>query len=373
MQNARYLKPFIEQWLKKRMVFIGGPRQIGKTHLSKNFITKNDSYLNWDDLKDREKIKKHLFPVDQKILIFDEIHKYPRWRTLVKGLFDKFFDKLKVIVTGSARLDLFRKGGDSLFGRYHYFRLHPITISEALSFKIKDPTNRLLVHGGFPEPFFEQNLSFSKIWRRERKVKVFHQDLRDLTNLKDYQSLELLADSLPNRVGSLLSLNSLAEDLEKSPHTILNWISILESVYFCYTILPFGAEKIKAVKKSRKLYLWDWAEIEDEGIRFENFVASHLLKYCHFIEDTEGDKMELRFLRDNLGKEVDFIVLKNNKPIYAVECKLSYKKFNSYIYHCAKKFNIPKVYQVHLGTESFVKENALIIPFSKFCKLENLV
>src|SRR3989338_8268918 len=302
MQSFRYIHPFVLDWLQKRMVFIGGPRQVGKTHLSRTLNKKDEAYLNWDFPADRELIKKNILPLNQKLIILDEIHKFPRWRNLLKGIFDKNKGLIKFIVTGSARLDLFRKGGDSLFGRYHYFRLHPFSFKEAQKFKIKNPLESLLTFGGFPEPLFNQDENFSKIWRRERKAKVIHQDLRDLTNLKDYTEIELLADALPARVGSLLSYKSLAEYLEKSPHTIDHWIEILESLYYCYTILPFGSDKIKAVKKAKKLYLWDWSELENEGIRFENLVASHLLKYCHFIEDTQGDRMELRFFRDNIGK-----------------------------------------------------------------------
>ncbi len=275
------------------MVFISGPRQVGKTHLSKIFQPKEEAYLNWDNLEDRGYIKKHSLPGKAKIYIFDEIHKYSRWRMLLKGLFDKNIKRLKFIVTGSAQLDHFRRGGDSIFGRYHYLRLRPFSLPEAIDFGIINPENSLLKYVGFPGPLFEQDENFSKIWKRERKSRVIQQYLRDLTNLKDYSDLELLADALPERVGSLLSLNSIGEDLDKSPHTIARWLEILESVYYCYTILPFGGSKIKATKKSRKLYLWDWSEIEDPGVRFENYVASHLIKWCHYKEDTQGDKVEL--------------------------------------------------------------------------------
>lgn len=373
MQNNRYLHENIESWLKKRMVFIGGPRQVGKTYLSKQFISNSEAYLNWDSNADREMIRKGQLPINQNLLILDEIHKFSKWRNLLKGLWDKNKEHLNFIVTGSARLDLFRKGGDSLFGRYHYLRLHPFSLPEAEQFQIKDPLTALLSFGGFPEPLFEQSEGFSKIWRRERKAKVLQQDLRDLTRLKDYTELELLADALPARVGSLLSYNSLAQDLDKSPHTIEKWIEVLESVYYCYTILPFGSEKIKAVKKSKKLYLWDWSEIEENGNRFENFVASHLLKFCHYIEDTQGDRMELRFLRSDTGKEIDFIIIKNKKPIFAVECKVSAKSLSSNVEFFMKKFNIPKFYQVHLEKDKWARGNQIVLPFEEFCRIENLV
>jgi len=355
------------------MVFIGGPRQVGKTHLSKLFITQASAYLNWDHLEDRLMIKKQTLPTQHNLLVLDEIHKFSKCRALLKGLYDKNKDNINFIVTGSAKLDLFRKGGDSLFGRYHYFRLHPFSLPECIQHRIQNPLESLLNFGGFPEPLLEQSESFSKIWRRERKAKLVQQDLRDLTNLKEYSDIELLADVLPSKVGSLLSLKSLAEDLEKSPHTIQKWVDILESVYYCYTILPYGSDKIKAVKKARKLYLWDWSEIENQGIRFENLVASQLLKYCHYIEDTQGDKMELRYLRDNLGKEIDLIVLKNKKPLFAVECKLKPKTVTSSVLLLSKKVAIPKIYQVHTGTEEWRSGNYSVLPFSRFCELEQMI
>jgi len=373
MQINRYIQSDISDWMPQRMVFVGGPRQVGKTYLAKTFLKSKMGYLSWDSSEDRELIKKHQLPIDQNVLVLDEIHKYPKWRMLTKGYYDKHKDQLQIIVTGSARLDHFRKGGDSLFGRYHYMRLHPFSLSEIDSQFRMASVHDLLKFGGFPEPFLKQNENFAKVWRRERKAKVIHQDLRDLTQLKDYVQLEMLADILPSRVGSLLSLNSLAEDLEKSPHTMAKWIEILNSVYQCYTIAPYGLPRIKAVKKQQKMYLWDWSSIEDIGARFENLVASHLLKYCHYIEDTQGDDMELRFMRDQFGREIDFVVLKNKKPIFAVECKTGEKKLSPHIHYYKERSSIPTFYQVHLGTRSYKQDGVFVLPFNEFCKQVGLV
>ena len=225
----------------------------------------------------------------------------------------------------------------------------------------------LLRFGGFPEPLIKGEERFSKIWRAERTQRVIHQDLRDLTNLKDYIELELLADALPPRVGSLLSVNSLAEDLDKSPHTISRWLEVLSSVYTCFIIKPYGPPKIKAMKKQGKLYLWDWSAIEDMGARFENMVASHLLKHCHFIEDTEGDQMELRFVRDSLGREIDFVVLRNRKPAFAVECKSGERGASKSLKYFKERTKIPELFQVHLGTKSFLQDGIAVLPFAEFC------
>lgn len=373
MHLVRYLNPAVQEWKSQRMVFIGGPRQVGKTFLAKEFLKSPDCYLSWDDLEDREKLRQHKFPPEFKLMVFDEVHKYARWRTLLKGLYDKKHLNQQFIVTGSARLDHFRKGGDSLFGRYHYLRLHPFSVSEVVNEFGNRSLEKLLKYGGFPEPLFKQNDSFSKIWRRERVARVIQQDLRDLTNLKDYSLLEVLADAIPALVGSLLSIKSLAEDLEKSPHTIKNWIEILESVYLCFRILPYGPPRIKAMKKQAKIFLWDWSAVENHGPRFENLVACHLLKFCHFVEDTQGDLMELRFIHDQVGREVDFVVLKNKKPLFAVEVKAGDRDLSSGVRYFRENTNIPKFYQVHLGTrDSGSSQTGHILPFQKFCQLEGL-
>jgi predicted AAA+ superfamily ATPase len=373
MNFTRYIKKPIAADLIKKMVFIGGPRQVGKTTLSKEFISSNQQYFNWDILEHRSIIKKHQFSADLKLVIFDEIHKYSRWRTLVKGIYDQYLNKLSVLVTGSARLDHFRKGGDSLVGRYHYYRLHPLSLPEVDKNYKRATTNTLLAYGGFPEPFFEKSKTFYRRWTKERINRVVYQDLRDLDTVKDLSKIELLVDALPARVGSVLSIKSLQEDLEVSPNTVSRWIEVLEAIYYCYRILPYGSPKLRAVKKSNKLYLWDWAEIESTGAKFENMVASHLLKYCHYLEDTEGYKMELRFIRDVDLREVDFVVLQNKKPLFAVECKTGENNISPHLKYFAERTPIPAFYQVHLGTKKYSNKNIHVLPFEDFCKITKLV
>jgi uncharacterized protein len=352
------------------MLFIGGPRQVGKTTLGLSFLkppnVSNPAYLNWDDIHSRSQIRNGELP-NAKIILLDEIHKYKPWRGLVKGFFDKRKDFQKFIITGSARLDHYRRGGDSLLGRYRYLRLHPFSVNE-LGIRSKDNFQQLLIFGGFPEPFFEAKESELKLWHKERLYRIVNDDIRDIENLREYSRIELLADTLSSKVGSILSLNSLAEDLEVNFNTVKNWIGILEKVYFCYRISPYGAPKIRAVKKEQKLYLWDWSSVESPGARFENLVGSHLLKYCHFLEDTEGEKMELRFLRDKDNREVDFVVLRNGKPEFAVECKTGDKGLSSHINYFSERTTIPMFYQVHLGNKDYQpQKNARVMPFVKFC------
>jgi predicted AAA+ superfamily ATPase len=372
MNITRYIHSSVKNDLKRKMVFIGGPRQVGKTTFAKSFLNHRNQYLSWDDLEDRDVLKKHKIDTNLKVVCLDEIHKYARWRMLLKGLYDKYSEILSIIVTGSARLDHFRKGGDSLAGRYHYYRLHPFSLREIDSKLKRSTTLLLLKFGGFPEPFTLKSENEYRRWQRERLSRVVYQDISDLGTIKELSLIELLVDLLPSRVGSILSIKSLQEDLEVSPNTVSRWIEILEHVYYCYRILPYGPPKIRAVKKSNKLYLWDWGENENAGARFENMVAGHLLKYCHLLEDTEGHKMELRFIRDVDLREIDFVVLKNKKPLFAVECKTGEAHISKHLYYFRDRTNIPIFYQVHLGTKEFSDGNCKVLPFEKFCALENI-
>ena len=368
--HNRYLLKSIKYFLKKRMVFVGGPRQVGKTTLCLQFLKppsiSNRAYLNWDDLQARSKIKKAELPIDKKIILFDEVHKFKNWRSLVKGFYDTKRYKYKFLVTGSARLDLYRKGGDSLLGRYRYLRLHPLTVKELSA--DKNTVESLLKFGGFPEPFFNGTERNLKLWHKERVYRIINDDVRELNKVKELTSIELLADALSERIGSPLSVKNLADDLGVHHSTAKQWGQILDQIYYSYRISPFGSAKIRAVKKEQKLYLWDWSIIEDPAFRFENMVASHLLKYCHFLEDTEGEKMELRFLRDRDKREIDFVVIKNKKPVFAVECKTGEKAVSPHIHYFKERTNIPKFYQVHLGSKHFeVDKSIMILPFWKFC------
>lgn len=372
MKIARYLSPFLKQDLSRKMVLLGGPRQVGKTTLAKAYLESPQQYLNWDDLDDRAIIKAHKISPDLKLVVLDEVHKYARWRSLIKALYDKYSDQLSILVTGSARLDHFRKGGDSLVGRYHYYRLHPLTLAEVSPGFEEVSLQRLLRYGGFPEPFLQESDTAYRRWSRERLSRVVSQDVADLGTVKEISLIELLVDLLPSRVGSPLSIKSLQEDLEVSPNTVSRWIQLLELVYYCYRILPYGPPRVRAVKKTNKLYLWDWAQVEDSGARFENMVAGHLLKYCHFIEDTEGHKMELKFLRDVELREIDFVVVKDRKPLFAVECKTGEANLSPAIRYYRERTPIPKFYQVHLGQKDYVDKNCRVLPFTKFCKIEEI-
>lgn len=372
----RYLIRSVKEDLKKKMVFIGGARQVGKTTLAqsliKRFKDEHPAYLNWDSDRDRRKIKARQWPKSEHLIVLDEIHKYKEWRNFVKGLFDTLKHTHSFLITGSARLDHFRKGGDSMLGRYFYYRLHPYSLPELGN--NKKNLELLFKFGGFPEPLIERNQRSLKRWHIGRLSKLVRSDIRDLENIKDMDKLEMLAEELPLRVGSPLSYNSLARDLEIAPKTVKRWVGILDSLYFCFQIPPFGSSKIRAVKKEQKLYLWDWSQIDDEGVRFENMMASLLLKFCHYHEDTNGEKMELRYLRDTDRREVDFVVIKNKKPLFGVECKFKNKSFSKNIHYFKERTSIPVFYQVDFkGNETQIADGLIMTSISRFCKYENMI
>ena len=374
MNKVRYLKNVIIRDLKSKMVFVGGPRQVGKTTLAKQIIPQKNSYLNWDNVEHRELIIKNHLPTSLKKLIFDEIHKFSKWRNFMKGFYDTYGDEIKIIVTGSARLDHFKKGGDSLFGRYHYFRLHPFSVKELSSRPTASDVKDLLHLSGFPEPLLSGSQKNYRRWSLERLNRVVYTDINSLENLKEISAIEILAHSLSERAGSVLSIEKLRQKLQVSHNTVSRWLDILETLYVCFRVSPFGSSKIRAVKKEKKLYLWDWVQASHLGARFENMTASHLLKYCHFIEDTQGWPMELRYLRDRDGREVDFVVLKKNKPLFAVECKANDVSLSKNISYFKERTKIPEFYQVHLGSKDIgsAKKGGRSLPFWKFCLLKNI-
>ncbi len=367
MLKNRYLEPYIKKDLKEKMVFVGGPRQVGKTTMAKLIGEKNYSgfdYLNWDSREDQKKILGSRFAAGAKLIIFDEIHKYRPWKNYIKGEFDKKKERYDYLITGSARLDLYRRGGDSLMGRYHYYRLHPFSLAEAIGkagqkieiFKelkfIDDPQKTteifsdLFAFGGFPEPFIKKNPAILRRFHNERLDRLIKEDIRDIEQIRDLSALQVLTVILPEKAGSLLSLNSLREDLLVAHKTISLWMDILERFYYHFRIYPFASSVFKSLRKEPKMYLWDWSQVENEANKLENIVASHLLKFVHLLYDAEGYKAELYFLRDLDGREVDFLVTINKKPWFAVEVKSQDKTVSKNLIYFAAKLSIPYAYQV---------------------------
>ena len=352
---SRYIESPVMEDVQRKMVFIGGPRQSGKTTLAKHLCKQagfdiQKRYLNWDAAEDRENIIMEMFPTGHGFMILDEIHKYSRWRQVVKGLFDKRGHELQILVTGSARLDYYRRGGDSLQGRYHFYRLLPLTCAE-LGASTFSTIQDLLTYGGFPEPFLLQSEIQSKRWSREYRSRVIQGDLSTLENIQDVGIVEKMVLRLPDLVGSPLSLNALREDLQVSHQSVSRWIAMLENLYMIFRIYPFGAPKIRAVKKEAKHYHLDWTVVSDRGYRFENLVACHLLKFCFFAQDTEGRDVELRYFRDIDKREVDFVLVEDERPTHFIECKSSGKDASLSLRYLKKRFPSVPATQVSLDPD----------------------
>lgn len=386
MLIQRYLQGSIEEDLSDKMVFVAGPRQVGKTTMAKQILDAGRAgiYLTWDRRQDRKEIREANWPGGEALVVLDELHKYRPWKRFIKGEFDAHRGRLSFLITGSARLDVYRRGGDSLQGRYHHYRLHPLSQTEIarprarprpvpgreLQFgKLAPPEilASLMVHGGFPEPFLRASARHSRRWQKDRLDRFFREDVRDLETIRDLSAMELLADMLAERVSAPLSLNNLRQDLEVSHKAASRWLDILGRLYFTFSLSPFASRAVRSLRKMPKVYLWDPTLVSDQGARFENLVALHLLKLVHSLEDMEGHKVALHFLRETGGREVDFLVTHNRKPWFAVEAKLSDATTAPSLHFFGSRLKIPWLYQVVLNTtRDTIKDGVRCMSARKF-------
>jgi predicted AAA+ superfamily ATPase len=387
VDRERDLEAPINDDLGTKMVFLAGPRQVGKTTLAKHVLSRwrSGAYLSWDNREDRAAMRAARWPAGKALVVLDELHKWRGWKRWLKGEFDKHRERLAFLVTGSARLDVDRRGADSLQGRYHHYRLHPFSVAEAVGggpTELPPPGAELPVEGrpgaseavaallrfgGFPEPFLGGSDRVLRRWQKERLERFFREDVRDLEPLRDLASVQLLADMLPDRVGSALSLNALREDLEVSHRSVAHWVDVLERLYHVVRVPPFVTPRVRALRKMPKAYLWDWSLVPAAGPRFENLVAGHLLKLCHTMQDREGHPVELHYLRDRAGHEVDFLVTHRARPWFAVEVKLAETRVDPAIFYFRDRLSIPWVYQVTLeGDKDFVENGVRVLPADVF-------
>jgi len=347
----RYITPYILEDLQKKMVFVGGPRQVGKTTIAKAILSETfpaGRYLNWDFDEDRQDIIKKRWSRDNTLLVFDELHKFPRWKGWIKGIYDVSHEMHSFLITGSARLDVYRRGDDSLMGRYHYWRLHPFTLDEIPKvIAPKEAFKRLMTVGGFPEPFLDGDERTARRWRRERFGRVLREDVRDLESIRNIQLLWLFLDMLRQRVGSLITLSNIATDLQISPKTAKSWLEVSERMYLVFSVRPYTRSLPRAVLKPPKVYFFDNGDIiGDEGARFENLVATSLLKRLHFLEDRDGYRYELRYIRDKEGREVDFVIIKEGKLEELVEAKYSDENISKPLLYYAERLKPRKATQI---------------------------
>ena len=347
----RYISPYILDDLKKKMVFIGGPRQVGKTTLAQWVLEKHfpaGRYFNWDYDEDRSDILKKRWSTENDLLVFDELHKHPRWKTWIKGIYDVSHDRHSFLITGSARLDVYKKGGDSLVGRYHYWRLHPFTLDEYPDGVTREEAfRRLMTVGGFPEPFLEGDERSARRLRRERLDRVIREDIRDLESVRNIQLLSMFLDMLRRRVGGLITLYNIAEDLQISPKTARSWLEVMQRMYIVFAVYPYTRNLPRAVLKPPKVYFFDNGDVVgDEGARFENLVATSLLKRLHFLEDRDGFRSELRYIRDKEGREVDFAIVKDGRPEQLIEAKYSDSSVSRSLKYYAERLHPKKAVQI---------------------------
>jgi predicted AAA+ superfamily ATPase len=345
----RLISKFISKDLKNKIVLIAGPRQTGKTTLARS-VSPTYDYLNFDDSDHRTKLYNKEWRRDVPLVIFDEIHKMKDWKRWLKGIYDVEGTSPKLLVTGSARLDMLRRVGDSLAGRYFKYRLYPLDIKEILfDDPKKDPDailDRLMKTGGFPEPYLKGSLAFYKKWRKSHLDIILHQDLVQLEEVRHISAIETLVEMLRSRVGSPVSYQSLAEDLQYSSHTIKNWIEILENLQIIFKVTPYHKDIARSLLKTPKFYFFDVAAVKSgPGAQFENLVALSLLKECHYLEDTRGKDVGLYYLRTKEGHEVDFLTDIEGRQTL-VEAKLSDGDLAKSLVYFRKLFPSARAYQV---------------------------
>jgi predicted AAA+ superfamily ATPase len=343
----RLLKPSLQKDLSRKVLLLAGPRQCGKTTLVKS-LSSSCEYLNFDFYEDKSAILKNSWDQSKQIVIFDELHKMPRWKSWVKGLYDKKGVGQGIVVTGSARLNTYRKFGDSLAGRHFYYRLHPFDLKELqqspTKLSLEESFQRLMTVSGFPEPFLNGDVGEYNRWRMGHVDLILRQDLLDLEVVRDIRSIELLLHVLRTKVGSPISALSLANEIHKDIKTVQRWLMLLEDVFLIFRVLPYHKNISIAVKKEPKFYFYDTAFVDgDESQKLENLVACALLKECHYQTDTKGRILNLFYLKVRGGKELDFAIIPDSKAdsTKLIEVKLSdtevspsFKIFSPYFKNC---------------------------------------
>lgn len=331
------------------MVLISGPRQCGKTTLTK-MLSPSLDYLNYDSEEDRAILKSKAWDRKKNIIIFDEIHKMPKWKQWLKGIYDTEGNTPSLVVTGSARIDSYKKVGDSLAGRYFHYRMHPLDVREIDKMKSDlnpdEITQRIMEVGGFPEPYLEGTKEFYHLWKKTHLDIILRQDLIDLEIIKNVKQIELLIDLLKTRVGSTISYSSLAQDLQVSDKTIKRWLGILEDMYVIFKIAPYSTRIDRSVLKMPKYYFYDVARVTDPGARLENLVAASLIKEIHFRQDCVGEEWGLNFLGKKGAAEIDFLITRDAKPWAMIEVKSS-DETPSKNFHLFRK-DLPKLPAIQL-------------------------
>ncbi|MBT0654202.1 ATP-binding protein [Geomobilimonas luticola] len=323
----RYLSDTIHSDLGKKMVLLTGPRQVGKTTLAKELMAgyQRPQYLNWDVVDDRRVLIAQTWSPRPDLLVFDEIHKMSDWKLFLKGVFDGRTPGQAILVTGSARMETFRQSGESLAGRYFQARLHPFSVREWVEMtdaRPGDALDRLIERGGLPEPFLADEALQAERWRQQYFTDLVREDVLEFSRIQEIRVMRLLVELLRGRVGSPLSVASLARDLQIAPNTVARYLEILEALYVIFLVRPYHRNVARAILKEPKVYFFDTGYVlGDAGIKWENACAAMLLKHIQFEQDVLGKSSTLHYLRTKDGAEVDFVLCENSSPSHLIECK----------------------------------------------------
>lgn len=365
----RWIKNQIIKDLDKKMVFIVGPRQVGKTWLAQDIAKtfKNTVYLNYDSISDREIIKNEMWLDNTELLIFDEIHKMPEWKNYLKGVYDTKSENQKILVTGSARLDTFRHTGDSLAGRFYAHRLLPFSLKELRHYQEEVNIHKFISRSGFPEPYLSENDIDASRWRNHYVDGLIRIDILDFERIHNLRAIMLILELLRERVGSPISYQSISEDIGVSPNTVRKYIQIFEALYIIFRITPYSKNIARSLKKEPKIYFFDSGMVKGgDGARFENFIAVCLLKHVYGREDIYGIKSSLHYLRTKEKREVDFCIVEDGNAKNIIETKLSDRNLSRELLYFFSRYQIPAIQVVlHLKQERKVN-NIEIIKAEKF-------
>lgn len=360
------------------MAFLSGPRQSGKTTVARAHA---DSYLNWDDdpskldiLSGQQKVAERCgLDVAREtplVVAFDEIHKYTRWKQFLKGFFDDYEDRVRVLATGSARMEVYRRGGDSMMGRYFPYRVHPLSVAELVDISLPgeeivrlpvplpdEDWEALWTFGGFPEPFFKRSHPFSRRWSSMRREQLLREDVRDLSQVVQIDQLAALTEILSHRSGEQLVYSSLGNEVKVDEKTAKSWIGVLKHLYFGFEVRPYFSNIENSIRKTPKWFLRDWSSIQDEGKRFETMVACHLLKAVDCWTDLGLGDFELCYLRDKQRREVDFLVVRDRVPWFLVEAKRGKESLSPALVYFQRATGAEHAFQVTFS-EPFSSKNA---------------
>jgi uncharacterized protein len=350
----------------RQMALVSGPRQVGKTTTCRSV---SDEYLNWDNADDRRLLLRgpaalaealHLDVLREQLPVatLDELHKYSKWKGLLKGFFDSYGDRVHLIITGSSRIDIFRRGGDSLMGRYFLYRMHPWSVAESLRTDLPQKEvhapdeiasadwDALWEHGGFPEPFLRRDTRFTRRWRSLRQEQLSREDLREVARVSDLGIIETLIQILAERSAHQLIYSNLAQEIQVSVDTVKRWIDLLTRLHYGFVVRPWFSNVSKSLRKEPKWFLRDWSGIPDDGARAETLVACHLLKAVEGWTDLGFGDFKLHYLRDKQKREVDFLVVKDRKPWFLVEVKMSDTALSPWLEHFQAQTKAQHAFQV---------------------------